>query len=84
MQHILLSQVKQLRATSVKRLLREAGYNLTDIASIARVYPSTVSRVVRKKATSRPVWQVITNALNGLYTRAETDGDVQAREEIPA
>jgi AraC-like DNA-binding protein len=56
-----------------------AGYNLSDIASIANVYPSHVSRVVRKQTKSARIWAVIADVLNG---GNEVPDDVQ--EKIPA
>lgn len=54
---------KHRRAPTVKRLLRERGYNLTDVARLAGVHKTLVSRVVRKQATSARVWTVIEELL---------------------
>lgn len=59
------SQVKQLPAPTVKRLLREAGYSMADVA---RMDPprhfSLVTRVVKKQSVSDPVWERIAWCLN--------------------
>jgi transcriptional regulator with XRE-family HTH domain len=56
--------VKQLPSPSVKKLLREHGYTLMDVARRMKRSHSLVSRVVSKKATSEPVLEKIAEMLN--------------------
>ena len=59
-----VTEVKQKSAPSVKKLLREAGYSLTDVAARRDVYPSAVSRTIRKRATSDLIWGDVVWCLN--------------------
>jgi hypothetical protein len=59
-----VSHIKTLPAPTVKKLLREAGHNLSTVARRRQVAPSLVSRVVRKQVTSLPVLEDIVWALN--------------------
>jgi hypothetical protein len=59
-----VSEVKQKSAPSVKKLLREAGYSLSDVAARRGKDPSAVSRVVRKHATSDLIWADVVWCLN--------------------
>lgn len=59
-----VSHIKTLPAPTVKRLLREAGHNLSSVARLRDVAPSLVSRVVSKKTVSVPVWEDIARCLN--------------------
>ncbi len=56
--------IKTLPAPSVKKLLREAGYTMADVARRRGVSKSLVSRVVRKKHPSAPVWEDVAWCLN--------------------
>ena len=58
--------IRTLPAPTIKRLLREAGSNLSDIARRRKIHPSIVSRVVRKQVTSAPVWEEIARVLGAL------------------
>lgn len=55
---------KSLPAPSIKKLLREAGWNLSTVAARRGVAPSIVSRVVRKQLQSGPVWEDVVWCLN--------------------
>jgi predicted transcriptional regulator len=57
--------IKRLPAPSVKKLLRDRGYTLTDVAKRMDRSHALVSRVVRKEAQSEPVWREIAQMLNG-------------------
>jgi len=59
-----VTHIKTLPAPTVKKLLREAGHNFSSVALRRQKRPSLVSRVVRKKSTSLPVWEDIAWALN--------------------
>lgn len=59
-----VSHIRALPAPSIKKLLREAGYTLSDVAARRVVAPSLVSRVVRKQVTSLPVLEDIVHCLN--------------------
>jgi len=59
-----VTHIKRLSAPTVKRLLREAGHNYSSVARRRGVFPSLVSRVVRKQAISAPIWEDIVWALN--------------------
>ena len=59
-----VTSIKGMPAPTVKRLLREAGHNLSSVAARRQVAPSLVSRVVRKQVTSAPVLDDIVWALN--------------------
>jgi hypothetical protein len=60
-----VTRIKALPAPSVKRLLREAGYNMSDVARLKPLrHPSLVWRVIRKQSTSDAVWQRIAWCLN--------------------
>ena len=59
-----VTHIKRLPAPTVKRLLREAGHNYSSVARRRNLFPSLVSRVVRKQAISTPVWEDIVWALN--------------------
>jgi hypothetical protein len=61
---VTVSHIKRLSAPTVKRLLREAGHNYSSVAERRDLWPSLVSRVVRKQAISAPVWEDIVWALN--------------------
>lgn len=51
------SQLKTLPAPTVKRLLREAGWSMADVAAIKPARNrSLVARVVRKQIVSEPIW----------------------------
>ena len=60
-----IEYIKTLSAPSVKKLLREHGLTLTDVAREHRCSPSVVSRTVHKQASSKPVWQTMAKLLNG-------------------
>jgi hypothetical protein len=59
-----VSHIKRLSAPTVKRLLREAGHSYSSVARRRNKMASLVSRVVRKQATSAPIWEDIVWALN--------------------
>ena len=59
-----VQSIKALPAPTVKKLLRERGFTLTDVARRLDRVPSLVSRVVRKEAKSDPVWTAIAAMLN--------------------
>lgn len=59
-----VTHIKTLPAPTVKKLLREAGHNFSTVAQRRAKRPSLVSRVVRKKTTSTPVWEDVVWALN--------------------
>jgi hypothetical protein len=50
------TRIKTLPAPSVKRLLREAGYTMSDVARLNRRHHSLVWRVIRKQSKSDAVW----------------------------
>lgn len=58
-----VDHISKLPAPSVRKLLREAGRNMSDIARHLRIHPSVVSRVVAKKASSAPVWEEIARVI---------------------
>ena len=59
------SQVKQLPAPTVKRLLREEGYTMLEVARMEPArHHSLVTRVVRKQSVSNRVWERIAWCLN--------------------
>jgi hypothetical protein len=58
------THIKQMPAPSVKKLLRERGYTLTDVARRMARSHALVSRVVRKQAVSEPVLREIARILN--------------------
>jgi hypothetical protein len=66
-----VSHIKTLPAPTVKRLLREAGHSYSSVAKRRDVEPSLVSRVVRKQAISKPVWDDIVWALAHPLTERE-------------
>lgn len=73
-----LTQIKSLPAPSVKKLLRERGfrYPTVQMARIAGCNPSHVSRVIRKQATSDPVWSIIADCIDGRVRPVEPAGVV--------
>ena len=58
------TSIKTLRAPTVKRLLRERGYSMRDVARNLGISHSVVSRAVRKKTTSTPALVEIARLLN--------------------
>ena len=58
------SRIKALPAPSVKRLLRTAGYTMSDVARLNRRHHSLVWRVIRKQSKSDAVWQRIAWCIN--------------------
>lgn len=50
------TRIKTLPAPSVKRLLRQAGYTMSDVARLNDRHPSLVWRVIRKQSKSKKVW----------------------------
>lgn len=58
------TRIRALPAPSVKRLLREAGYNMSDVARLNGRHHSLVWRVIRKQSKSDAVWQRIAWCLN--------------------
>jgi len=58
------TQVKRLPAPTVKRLLRQAGYSMVEVAARLDRHQSLVTRVVRKQSVSEPVWKKIAWCLN--------------------
>jgi hypothetical protein len=59
------SQVKQLPAPTVKKLLREAGYTMVEVARMKPArHHSLVTRVVKKQSVSGEVWKRIAWCLN--------------------
>ncbi len=59
-----VTHIKRLSAPTVKRMLREAGHTYSSVARRRDVFPSLVSRVVRKQTSSAPIWEDIVWALN--------------------
>lgn len=59
-----VGQVKALPAPTVKKLLREAGYNLRHVADLGGVSQALVSLVVRKHTKSEKVWTIVTALIN--------------------
>lgn len=59
-----VTQIKSLPAPSVKKLLRERGWNLSTVAARRDISQSLVSRVIRKQVTSAPVLEDIAWCLN--------------------
>ena len=61
----IVTRIRALPAPSVKRLLREAGYNMSDVARLKPSrHPSLVWRVIRKQSKSDAVWQRIAWCIN--------------------
>jgi hypothetical protein len=58
-----VTHIKRLPAPTVKKMLREAGHSYSSVARRRNRPPSLVSRVVRKQATSAPIWDDIVWAL---------------------
>ncbi len=59
------TRIKSLPMPSVKRLLREAGYTMSDVARLKPVrHHSLVWRVIRKQSKSEAVWARIAWCLN--------------------
>ena len=59
-----VSSVKRLRAPSVKKLLRERGYTMADVARNIGVNHSVISRAVRKKGASDRALAEVARLLN--------------------
>ena len=59
------SQLKTLPAPTVKKLLRDAGWNMAAVAALDPARNrSLVARVVKKQIVSDPVWERISWCLN--------------------
>jgi hypothetical protein len=57
---VLADQLKTLPAPTVKKRLREAGWNMALVAAVAPARsPSLVQRVIRKEIPSAPMWERI-------------------------
>lgn len=59
-----VADIQTRPAPSVKRLLRQAGYTLADVARRRACDPSAVSRTIRKQATSAGIWAAVVWCLN--------------------
>ena len=65
-----VTYIKALPAPSVKKLLREAGYTQHQVAALHGCEQSVVSRTIRKRISSNPVWERIAWCLNHPRTEA--------------
>lgn len=59
-----VAHAKSLPAPTVRKLLRERGLTMADVARAHGCAHSVVSRVVRKQVTSNPVWTSLVAMLN--------------------
>lgn len=70
--------IKTLPHFQVKKMLRDRGFPhpVGAVAAIAGVHQSHVSKVLRKRAVSDPVWGVIADMIAGRVRPVEEAGVV--------